>query len=75
VRIDIVARPPPNNENHDLVEVAKGIGDQFRETLPLLDLNLIEHAEYPRGWCDLHLGRLPIALLAADAVRKHLRSH
>ena len=30
-RIDIVAQPPLNNENHDLVEVVKGIDDQFRE--------------------------------------------
>jgi hypothetical protein len=46
----IVTRPPlKNNEDHDLVEVAKGVVDQFRETLPLLDLNLTEHAENPRG--------------------------
>jgi hypothetical protein len=29
-----------DDENRDLVEVVKGILDQFRETLPLLDLNL-----------------------------------
>jgi len=38
-------------ENHDLVEVIKGIVDQFRETFPLLDLNRTGHAENPRGWC------------------------
>jgi hypothetical protein len=38
-----------NNENHDLVEVVKGIVDQFRETLPLLGLNLTGHAENPCG--------------------------
>lgn len=40
-------------ESHDLVEVVKGIVDQFRETLPLLDLNLTGHAENPRGWSTL----------------------
>jgi hypothetical protein len=42
-----VARPPLNNEDNALVE---GRVDQFRETLPLLDLNLTGHAENPRGW-------------------------
>lgn len=49
-RIDTVARPPLNNENNALVEVVEGRVDQFRETLPLLDLNLTGHAENPRGW-------------------------
>jgi hypothetical protein len=46
-----------SSNNYDLVEVVKGIFDQFPETLPLIDLNLTEHAENPRGWRDLHLGR------------------
>jgi hypothetical protein len=36
-------------KNHDLVEVTKGIFDQLPEALPLIDLNLTEHAENPRG--------------------------
>jgi hypothetical protein len=43
-------------QNHDLVEVVKGIFGQFPEALPLIDLNLTGHAEDPRGWRDLHLG-------------------
>ena len=27
--------------------------DEFRETILLVDLDLIENAETPRGWCDL----------------------
>jgi hypothetical protein len=57
IRIDIVTRPLQNNENHDLIEVVEAIVDQFRETLPLIDLNLTEHAENSRGCRDLHLGR------------------
>jgi hypothetical protein len=33
-----------------LVEVVEGGVDQFRETVPLLDLNLNGHVENPRGW-------------------------
>ena len=36
----IVTRSHYNDENHDLVEVVEGIVDQFRETLPIIDLNL-----------------------------------
>jgi hypothetical protein len=39
--------------------------DQFRETLPLLGLNLIENAENPRERCDLHRGRPPNVTVTA----------
>jgi hypothetical protein len=65
-----------NNENHDLVEVAKGIVDQFRETLPLLDLNLTGHAENPRGWTATRIEqRLRRPGQARRAHTEHLVRH
>src|SRR6202035_592180 len=50
VSMDTVEGPPLNNDGLVLVEVVEGRVDQFRETLPLLDLNLTGYAENPRGW-------------------------
>jgi hypothetical protein len=36
---------------------SKALSINSARTLPLLDLNLTEHAKNPRGWRDLHLGR------------------
>jgi hypothetical protein len=70
VRIDTVARPPLNNENNAFVEVVEGRVDQFRETLPLLDLNrLVTLTKLPSLWAERAMVVNPVDNADATPVR------
>ena len=51
---DAIPARPGSPGPMDLREVVKGVVDQLRNALPLVELNLTQHAQHSRGRSDLH---------------------